>query len=434
MLAAACGDDDDGDGASEEPADTTASTEAPDDGDDGDAGALAGMKGTTPLVDLSDDFKDRLLGMDPDLSDFNYAAESYDATIIIALATAKAGGDGIEMANEINGITREGEKCDSFESCLAIIDAGGDPDYDGASGPMEFSGNGEPTVASYGVLTFGDDNRIDDSITDFVVANAPAEADVPQQAPEGNRAGDGELKIGTLLPETGNLAFLGPPEFAGVDLAAEEINAAGGVLGKPVAIDHGDSGDTTTDIANQTVDRLLAANVDAIIGAASSGVSATVIDKITAAGVVQFSPANTSKTFSTYADKGLYFRNAPSDILQGAVLAEVIAGDGHTTVGILALDDPYGTGLAEDLTSSLSDSGVEVVESIIYDPAAQTFDAQVQDIVSADPEAIVIIGFDESSRILAGLVEQGHGPADKAIYGVDGNMGNALGENFDAGE
>src|SRR3546814_14698234 len=100
--------------------------------------------------------------------------------------------------------------------------------------------------------------------------------------------------------------------FSGVGLAAEEINAAGCVLGKPVAIDHGDSGDTTTDIANQTVDRLLAANVDAIIGAASSGVSATVIDKITAAGVVQFSPANTSKTFSTYADKGLYFRNAPS--------------------------------------------------------------------------------------------------------------------------
>src|SRR3546814_17676430 len=63
----------------------------------GDAGALAGMKGTTPLVDLSDDFKDRLLGMDPDLSDFNYAAESYDATIIIALATAKAGSDGIAI-------------------------------------------------------------------------------------------------------------------------------------------------------------------------------------------------------------------------------------------------------------------------------------------------------------------------------------------------
>ena len=64
------------------------------------------------------------------------------------------------------------------------------------------------------------------------------------------------LKVGTLLPQTGNLAFLGPPEFAGVKLAIKEINAAGGVLGKDVVeqID-GDSGDTTTDIATQTVDR-----------------------------------------------------------------------------------------------------------------------------------------------------------------------------------
>jgi ABC-type branched-subunit amino acid transport system substrate-binding protein len=410
LLAAACGDDDD-DAGSEDPEETTESTAADDGGAEGDGGALAGMKGTTPLIDLSDEFKDRLLEVNPDLSDFNYAAESYDATVIISLATAKAGSDGIEMANEINGITRGGEKCDTFEACMAIIDAGGDPDYDGASGPMEFSGNGEPTVASYGILQFGDDNRIDDEVTEFVVANAPAEADVEQQNAEGTRAGDGELKIGTILPETGSLAFLGPPEFAGVDLALAEVNAAGGVLGKPIGV-----------------------NVDAIIGAASSGVTATVIDKITAAGVVQFSPANTSKSFSDYADKGLYFRNAPSDILQGQVLGEVIAADGHTTVGILALDDPYGTGLAEDLTTALEDSGIEVVESIIYDPAAQTFDAQTQDIVSADPEAIVIIGFDESSRIVANLVEQGVGPADKAIYGVDGNMGNALGENFDAGK
>ena len=46
--------------------------------------------------------------------------------------------------------------------------------------------------------------------------------------------GDGALTIGTLLPQTGSLAFLGPPEFAGVELAVKDINAAGGVLGKPV--------------------------------------------------------------------------------------------------------------------------------------------------------------------------------------------------------
>jgi ABC-type branched-subunit amino acid transport system substrate-binding protein len=421
LLAAACGNDNKSSGNTT----TTAGS---------GGGELAGMQGTLPLVDLGTEFKDRLLAVNPDLKDFNYAAEAYDATVIIALAVAKAGDDGIAYASEINGITRDGDKCANFAECLTIIDAGGDPDYDGASGPGEFSGNGEPTVASYGVRTFGDDNQIDYSLDKFVVANAPAEADVAQVPVVGTRAGDGVLKLGTILPETGSLAYLGPPEFAGVDLAVAEINDGGGVLGKPVVLDKGDSGDTSTDLANTTVDRLLAANVDAIIGAASSGVTRTVIDKITAAGVVQFSPANTAKDFSTYDDKGLYFRDAPSDILQGQVLGEVIAGDGITTVGILALDDPYGTGLADDLTAALEASGIKVVKTIIYDPGAQTFDTQVQDIVSADPEAIVVIGFDESSRILAAMVEQGIGPRDKAVYGVDGNMGNALGTNFDAGK
>jgi len=431
LVAAACGDDDDG--GDEGATDTTEAPEGDEESEGG--GELAGMKGTTPLIELSDDFKNRLLEVNSELSDFNYAAESYDAAIVIALATLAAGSDGIELASEINQVTRGGEKCEDFASCAEIIAGGNkDIDYDGVSGPLEFSGNGEPTVASYGILTFGDDNRIDDDATEYREAQAPAEADVEQVPVEGSRAGDGTLKIGTLLPETGSLAFLGPPEFAGVDLAIAEINENGGVLGKNVEVSHGDSGDTSTDIANQTVDRLLSENVDAIIGAASSGVTATVIDKITSAGVVQFSPANTAKSLSTYADKGLYFRNAPSDILQGAVLGEVIAEDGHTTVAILALDDPYGTGLAEDLQAALEESGVEVVNSIIYDPQAQTFDSEVGEIAGDDPEAIVIIGFDESSRILATMVEQGIGPRDKAVYGVDGNMGNALGENFDAGQ
>src|SRR5690606_18429156 len=118
------------------PEGTTETTEGG--GEEGGGGELAGMKGTTPLVDLSEDFQNRLLEVDPDLADFNYAAESYDATIILALAANMAETDGLEMANEINGITRGGEKCEDFASCMAIIDAGGDPDYDGASGPMEF--------------------------------------------------------------------------------------------------------------------------------------------------------------------------------------------------------------------------------------------------------------------------------------------------------
>ncbi|HEV2768050.1 MAG TPA: ABC transporter substrate-binding protein [Acidimicrobiales bacterium] len=272
----------------------------------------------------------------------------------------------------------------------------------------------------------GDNNETTEGTTDTTAAEGTTTA--PPQ-----NEGDGTLKIGTLLPETGSLAFLGPPEFAGVDLAVQEINEAGGVLGEDVEVIDGDSGDTSTDIANQTTDRLLSQNVDVIVGAASSGVSFTVIDKITGAGVVQFSPANTSPDFTDYDDDGLYFRTAPSDVLQGRILGELIIDEGNATVGIVALQDPYGEGLAENVAKTIEDSGGEVVATEIYDPQAQNFDAEVQALVSADPEAIVVIGFDESARIISTMIEQGIGPDDKNVYTVDGNTGNSLGEQLPEG-
>jgi len=148
--------------------------------------------------------------------------------------------------------------------------------------------------------------------------------------------GDGTLTIGTLLPQTGDLAFLGPPEFAGVQLAVDEINKAGGIKGKKIVKVDSDSGDGTPDIAGASVDKLLAQNADVIVGAASSNVSKSVIDKITGAGVVQFSPANTAAGFDTYPDKGLYFRTAPSDVLQGKVVANVAVEDGNKNIAVLA--------------------------------------------------------------------------------------------------
>ncbi len=400
----------------------------------GKAGALAGFKGTTPLVKLSDDFQKKLKEVDPKLTDVNYAAETYDAITVIALAVEQAKTDGVEFASKINGITKGGEKCTSFKQCDDLIKAGKDVDYDGVSGPIEFNGNGEPLSASYGVQIMGTNNQLDDTKTTYKLAKAPASATVPDTPVEGTRKGDGVLKIGSILPQTGSLAFLGPPEFAAFDLAIKDINAAGGVLGKPVESSKGDSGDATTDTVNQTTDRLLGENVDAIIGAASSGVSLKVIDKITAAGVVQFSPANTSDKLSAYPDKGLYFRTAPPDVLQGAVIADIVVSDGAKNVAIIARNDAYGTGLAGVAEKGITDGGGKVVYKKIYDEKQEKFTTEAGEIKAATPDAIIVIGFDESSKILAALVEAGIGPTKVKTYGCDGNIGNALGKNFNEGK
>lgn len=244
-------------------------------------------------------------------------------------------------------------------------------------------------------------------------------------------AGDGVLTLGSLLPSTGDLAFLGPPEFAGVDLAIEDMNAAGGVLGEDVVDVDADSGDGTPDIAGAEVDKLLNANADAIIGAAASGVSVSVIDKITGAGVVHFSPANTAAGFDTYDDNGLYFRTAPSDRLQGQVLANLAVEDGFSNVAVMARQDFYGEGLAEQVQTTLEEKGATVAEFSLYAADAQNYTAEVNKIAGAEPDALVLIGFEETTKILPQLIAKGIGPQDIQIYLVDGNLADYSSESFD---
>ncbi|MEE2034068.1 ABC transporter substrate-binding protein [Rhodococcus chondri] len=297
---------------------------------------------------------------------------------------------------------------------------------------------GAAALVLAGCSSDGDDSATsatDDGET--AAAETTVETDCePAQATAGDTPATGPLKIGTLLPETGSLAFLGPPEVAAVRLAVDEVNGAGGVLGQPVELIPGDSGDTTTDTANSTVDRELAAGTQVIVGAASSSVSLKVIDKITSAGVVMFSPANTSDQFVCYADRGMYFRTAPTDVLQAQALAQLIAADGAQRVSILALNDPYGTGLAENTAANLAEAGIaeDQIQKIIYDPNAQSFNAEVDQVANFAPDAVALIGFEESAKIITRMHEVGIGPSDGTpVFGVDGNMGNALGANVAAG-
>jgi hypothetical protein len=383
-----------------------------------DKGALQGMKGTTPLTDLSQDFRDRLLGVDPNLGNtFNYAGESYDAVILTALASAMAQSNQATVFGPyVNGVTFGGDKCQDFKSCMDIISKGGNPDYDGVTGPLAFADPGEPAVASFGTLQFGSDNKLDPDLTEYLVVGDEENAatnEGPAAAAFDSGNGKGALKIGMLLPLTGSLAFLGPPEVAGVTLAVKEINAAGGVLGAPVELVSGDSGDTSTNIASQTVASHQQAGVNAIIGAASSDVTKTVIDTVTQAGIMMISPANTSDSFTTYNDNGLYFRTAPPDLFQGQVLADLITKEGNQSVGILAQNGEYGTGLAQVIADNLANAGLgeDVVKQVYYDPNASDFSDVVQQMKDLNPDAIVVIGFDESARIIQVMNEQGIGPA-----------------------
>ncbi|HEY8545949.1 MAG TPA: ABC transporter substrate-binding protein [Acidimicrobiales bacterium] len=249
--------------------------------------------------------------------------------------------------------------------------------------------------------------------------------------PDCESESDGTFRVGGLLAETGDLGdVLGAPQAAGATLAVQDINAAGGVLGKDIVYEPKDSGDADPDLATPAVAEHLQAGVDAILGASASQISSNQIDTIVGECTIMFSPSNTGPVFTTYDDNDLYFRTAAADILQGRVIAELAIEEGNEEAVIMARQDPYGEGLLTYIKSGFEEAGGEITGEVIYDPEATEFDTEIGEVVEADPDALFLVGFNETSTILSGLIEEGFTPEEKSIYFIEGNMGNAVGEAF----
>ncbi|GIF63847.1 hypothetical protein Ais01nite_18820 [Asanoa ishikariensis] len=379
------------------------------------AGLLAGMKGTTPLTPLSEDFKSRLNAVHPGLTDYLFAGETYDAVVISTLAAEQAGSnDPRTIARQINSITTGGTECTAVADCLALARAGTDLNYRGISLTRGgFTDAGEPSTASYATLHFGPEDKLDDSKTEYVGAGDESTTST-KKPPRAVPARDVQaLKIGGLLPETGDLALANPPMEAGAALAIQEVNAAGGVFAKDVQWVPGDDG-TNPDVAKETVAKHVAAKVSVIIGAGASSISREVLPDVVKAGLILFSPCNTDAGLSTIDDKGLFFRTSPSDILQGRALADVILRDGPHKLAIVARDDSYGTGLQENVISELEKAGfpTDKVETMEYEPPTPgapdiDFSTGASQIKTTKPDGVLLIGFGESAQIIKAMAEAG---------------------------
>lgn len=258
-------------------------------------------------------------------------------------------------------------------------------------------------------------------------------SDDATSAAGGSEGGSGDpLKIGTFLPVTGTLAFLGPPEIAGVKVAVDEINEAGGVFGSEVELIETDSHDANNpSIGDQSISELINAEVSAIIGAASSASTLLVIDDVDAAGVVMVSPANTSTSLSGYSE--YYFRTAPPDTAQGAAVADLMMNDGAENIAILVQGDDYGVSFRDVVQERVEEAGGTITYGTSgdeVDPAGGNFAANVEGALATNPDAILMIAFDVTAQIIPQI--DGAGFDMTKVYMSDGNTSD-WSEEFDPG-
>ncbi|MFR0589298.1 ABC transporter substrate-binding protein [Bifidobacterium apri] len=244
-------------------------------------------------------------------------------------------------------------------------------------------------------------------------------------------SGNGALTLGGFFPETGSMSFLGPDTVAAFKLAVKDINAAGGVLGKDVNTAIADSSDA--DHADQNtagVQSLLAKKPGAIIGPTSSSVSKNIYKQASGSKVPVISVGATSPSLSGIDP--YFFRTIAPDGVQGAVMSNVIEQDGIQRLAIAVFNDEYGTGLRKVIVNSLADSNVDVVygETETFDPTETNFSSLVTTLKASNPDAILVIAFDQTKALVKEMISQGIDT--NKLYLTDGNAQDYSGD-FDPG-
>ncbi|MFB2920469.1 MULTISPECIES: ABC transporter substrate-binding protein [Aerosakkonema] len=225
----------------------------------------------------------------------------------------------------------------------------------------------------------------------------------------------GGVKIGTLLPITGDLSQFGSAMQDSASLLVKTVNSCNGVLGKPVQLISED--DQTQPAAGAAAMTKLAEvnRVAGVVGAAGSAVSSAAIDIAVRNQVVQISPSSTSPIFSERAKKGdfkgFWFRTAPPDTFQGEALAKLAKARNFQSVAVMAINNDYGKGLAQSFITAFEALGGKVVnrdKPVLYPPTASTFESEVGAAFGGSPDAVLLVGYPETgSLILKAAYQQG---------------------------
>jgi neutral amino acid transport system substrate-binding protein len=223
------------------------------------------------------------------------------------------------------------------------------------------------------------------------------------------------LKIGSLLPATGDLASIGQGMLNAVPLLVDTVNQCGGVNGKPVTLV---SVDDQTDPRAGAEGMSKLAEIDkvgGVVGSFASSVSSAAVDIAVNNKVMLISPGSTSPVFTERAKKGdfkgYWARTAPPDSYQGPALAQLAIKKGLKRVSTLVINNDYGVGFEKAFVQAFKKLGGAVVNAskpTRYDPKATTFATEVAAAFANKPDGVLAVLYTETgSLILKAAYEQG---------------------------
>lgn len=236
------------------------------------------------------------------------------------------------------------------------------------------------------------------------------------------------VNIGILLGFTGPIESITPAMAAAAELAMQEASESGQFLGgRTINAIRADSTCVDAAAATAAAERLVTVdNVAAIVGADCSGASTAVVNNVAVPnGVTMISPSSTSPALTTIDDRGLFFRTAPSDARQGAVLAELLIERDINEVAITYTNNDYGRGLSESFSRAFEELGGRVLMTAAHEDGRADYSAEVGALAASGAQHLAVFGYvDQGGRgIVQASLDTG---AFESFIFADGMFGDSI--------
>lgn len=241
-----------------------------------------------------------------------------------------------------------------------------------------------------------------------------------------SKAESNSVKIGGIFPLSGQVAVYGVECKNGVDLAIEEINAAGGINGKPIVLVSEDDEGNPDKTVNAFKKLSTKDGVKVVIGSLTSGCTQAITTLSQASKVVQIAPAATAPAITDAGD--FIFRACFIDPFQGTVGGKFAAETlGKKRAAILYdIGNDYSVGLADNFKIAFTKAGGSIVSEESYATNDKDFNAQLTKIKNANPDVVYLPDYYGTVALIAKqLRAQGINVPMVGADGWDGLTSNA---------
>lgn len=212
-----------------------------------------------------------------------------------------------------------------------------------------------------------------------------------------NRKSD-DIVIGAALPLTGPTSYYGEDSRRGIDMALDEINAAGGVRGKKIRVIYEDTQGKGNQAINAVRKLISADNVPAIIGCGTSTETMAVAPVVEQNKRVLITPVSSAASISRAGE--YIFRSVPSDGLQARDLAAWIRELNYKRIALIFVNQTWGVGLKDDFVREFQARAGELLTTEASDLDEKDFRTQLTNMKAKNPEAYVAIIYAKEGGIL----------------------------------